>query len=250
MTWDFTLIFIALGAAVPLLGRRRIHQLMKSPRTTKPERYRLYASTAASQWIAAAFVFWRAHVHGIGSAQLGLSISKPVLAIIVSIVLTAFIIANQVFALRKLGEHPEEVRGVLPQLAMRIFPQDNAERVAFSGVVVTVALCEEFIFRGFVQGVFQDWSHGSVFVGVIGSSALFAWAHLYQGRRGLISTFIAGLIFSTMRAITLSLLPSSLAHFGADLVVGFLAPSRFRVAFASLAACKSRGTNPPSLAEL
>jgi uncharacterized protein len=219
---------------VPLLGQRRIRQLMKNPTTTKSDRFRLYASTAVFQWVAAGFIFWRAHAHGVSSAQMGISISKPILATIVAIVLTALILANQVFALRKLGEHPQEVRGVMPQLAMRIFPQDSVERVAFSGVVVTVALCEEFIFRGFVQRIFQGWSHGSVLVAVLGSSALFAWAHLYQGRRGLITTFVAGLLFSTIRAWTLSLFPSALAHFGADLVVGFMAPSRFMAAFASL----------------
>ena len=235
MAWDYVLIFIVLGAAVPLLGRRRIRQLMKRPMTTKSDRFRLYLSTAAFQWIAAAFVFWRARVHGFDGAQLGIAISKPVLTTSVSIALTALIVANQVFALRKLGEHPEEVKGVLPQLAMRIFPQDSPERIAFFGVVVTVALCEEFIFRGFVQQVFQVRSHGSALAAVLGSSALFAWAHLYQGRRGLISTFMAGIVFSTVRVLTVSLLPSSLAHFGADLVVGFLAPSRFKAAFASLA---------------
>lgn len=250
MAWDLVLVFIVLGGVVPLLGRWRIRHLMKSATTKKAERYRLYASTVAFQWIAAGFVFWRAQAHGISTAQLGIAISKPVLTTVVSIVLTALIVANQVFALRQLGEHPEEVRGVLPQLAIRIFPQDKAERIAFSGVVVTVALCEEVIFRGFVQRVFQGWSHGSVLVAVICSSALFAWAHLYQGRRGLISTFIAGLLFSTMRAWTLSLLPSLVAHFGADLVAGFMAPSRFKAAFASLAAKESGGTDAPSLAEL
>jgi membrane protease YdiL (CAAX protease family) len=235
MKRDFVLIFIVLGAVVPLLGRRRINQLMRSPATSKKDRFRLYASTAVFQWIAATFILWRAHLHGIGNGQLGIAISKPILTFVVAIVLTTLLLANQIIALRKLGEHPEEIRGVMPQLASKIFPQDNAERVAFTGVVITVALCEEFIFRGFVQSVFRGWSHDSVAVAILGSSALFAWAHLYQGRRGLISTFIVGLLFSSVRAWTLSLFPATLAHFAADLVVGFLAPSRFKAAFASLA---------------
>lgn len=239
MTWDLILIFLVLAVVVPLLGRRRIRQLMKHP-TTKSDRYKLYASTVAFQWIATGFVLWRAHFHGIGSAQMGISISKPLLTIAVAIGLTALILANQILAFRKLGEHPEEAKGVLPQLAMRIFPQDNAERIAFTGVVITVALCEECIFRGFVQGAFQHWSHGSVLAAIFGSSLLFAWAHLYQGRRGLISTLIAGLLFACVRAWTSSLLPSVVAHFGADLVAGIMAPARFRAAFASLQAIETR----------
>jgi membrane protease YdiL (CAAX protease family) len=248
MNWDYVLIFVVLGGVVPLMGRRRIRQLMKTPATTKSERYRLYLSTTGSQWIASAFVFWRAHMHGIASAQMGIGVFKPALTLIVTVFFTALILANQIIALRKLGEHPAEVRGVMPQLAMRVFPQDTSERIAFTGVVVTVALCEEFLFRGFVQHAFQSWSHGSAIAAILGSSLLFAWAHFYQGRRGLISTFIAGLLFSTMRFWTLSLLPSIIAHFGADIVVGFMAPARFRAAFAMLQATESRNqiSSPPT----
>jgi uncharacterized protein len=234
MHWDFALILIVLGVAVPLLGWRRIRQLMQAPKTTKSVRLKLYASTTASQWIAASVIFWRARAHGIQAAQLGIEIPSPGLILSVSIALTALILVNQVVSLRALSEHQEEIKGVLPQLAQRIFPQDNAERGAFSGVVLTVALCEEFIFRGFVQYLFQDWSGGSILFGIIGSSALFAWAHLYQGRRGLLSTFLAGLVFSGVRAWTGSLLPSFCAHFGADLVIGWMAPSRLVVGRESL----------------
>ena len=146
MYCDFALILIVLGIAVPLLGWRRIRQLMQAPKTTKSVRLKLYASTTASQWIAASVIFWRARAHGIQAAQLGIEIPNPVLVLSVSITLTALILVNQVISLRALSEHPEEIKGVLPQLAQRIFPQDTAERGAFSGVVLTVALCEEFIF--------------------------------------------------------------------------------------------------------
>jgi uncharacterized protein len=98
--------------------------------------------------------------------------------------------------------------------------------------VATVALCEELIYRGFVQRVFQDWSAGSVIVAVIGSAVFFAFAHLYQGRRGLISTLTIGLLFSTVRAWTGSLLPCIVAHFVADITVGLLAPGRVRAGLA------------------
>jgi membrane protease YdiL (CAAX protease family) len=98
--------------------------------------------------------------------------------------------------------------------------------------VTTVAVCEELIYRGFVQRVFQDWSRGSVIVAVIGSAVFFALAHLYQGRRGLISTLTIGLLFSTIRAWTGSLLPCVVAHFIADITVGLLAPGRVRAGLA------------------
>ena len=145
---------------------------------------------------------------------------------IVSTVLAALVLANQLVSLRRLATHPPDAQGLLPQIALKIFPQDSAERLAFFAVVVTVAICEELIFRGFVQRVFEDWSGGFVIAGIAGSAAMFAVAHLYQGRRGVITTFVVGLLFSLVRAWTGSLLAPLVAHFVADITAGLLAPSQ------------------------
>ena len=234
MHWDFALILVVLGLAVPWLGRRRIRLLMRQPETTRSDRLALYASTVAFQWLAAAVVLWRTSARGIDAAQLGVAAPHIALATAVSILLAALLLANQLFSLRWTATHPQEMSGVVAKLALRVFPQDSGERLAFLPVVVTVAICEEWIYRGFVQQAFTDWSGGFLPAGIVGSAALFAWAHLYQGRRGLVSTFLAGLLFSSVRAWTGSLAPSVVAHFVADLAVGFLAPARFRSALAQL----------------
>lgn len=226
MHWDFAVILLALGIAVPLLGRRRIGQLMRTPSTTKMDRLSLYATTLAFQWIAAAVILWRAAAHEIRAAQLGLAIGNPILTVTITIVLTALVLLNQLISLRRLVSNPAEAQGLLPQLALKLFPQDDVERLAFFALVVTVAICEELVYRGFVQCVFQDWSRGSVTVGVLGSAIYFSIAHLYQGRRGLASTLVAGLIFAGARAWTGSLLPPIAAHFVADITVGILAPGK------------------------
>ena len=235
MHWDFALILLFLGTVVPLLGRRRVRQLMLLPETTKRDRLTLYASTISFQWLAAAVVLWRTSAHGISAAQLGLAIPSSALTIIVTICLSALVIANQIVSLRALAEQPAAAQGVLPQLALKIFPQDAPERLVFFAVVITVSVCEELIYRGFVQRVFQDWSGDLVVAGIFASAAMFGIAHLYQGRRGLISTFVVGLIFSTIRWWTGSLIPPLVAHFIADLLAGFLAPSRLRAAAANAA---------------
>jgi membrane protease YdiL (CAAX protease family) len=226
MHWDFAVILLALGIAVPLLGRRRVGQLMRTPSTTKMDRLSLYATTLAFQWIAAGVILWRAAAHEIRAAQLGLAIGNPILTVTITIVLTALVLLNQLISLRRLVSNPAEAQGLLPQLALKLFPQDDVERLAFFALVVTVAICEELVYRGFVQCVFQDWSKGSVTVGVLGSAIYFSIAHLYQGRRGLASTLVAGLIFAVARAWTGSLLPPIAAHFVADITVGILAPGK------------------------
>jgi len=232
MHWDYAFILLFFATAVPLLGLRRIRRLTAMPETTKRDRLSLYASTVAFQWLATGLVLWRVATHGTAFAQLGVALPKPGLTAVVTLLLAGLVLANQFVSLRRITTHPETVRGSLPQIALKIFPQDSPERFAFLLVVVTVAICEEVIFRGFAQHALEDWG-GAVATGIAGSAALFCLAHLYQGRRGIITTFVVGLLFSAIRFWTGSLLAPLVAHFLADLTAGFLAPPRIRAALPS-----------------
>ena len=75
------------------------------------------------------------------------------------------------------------------------------------------------------NALLRTFSGGNAVAASLGSSAMFGLAHLYQGRRGLISTFVVGIVFSTVRWWTGSLIPAVVAHFVADLLAGFIAPS-------------------------
>jgi membrane protease YdiL (CAAX protease family) len=234
MPWDFAIILLFLATAVPWLGRRRVRQLLQSPETTKSDRLQLYASTVASQWIITGVILWRTAARGIAASSLGFAISNLVLTATISTLLAALILANQIVSLRRLTLQPSEAQGVLAQLALKIFPQDTVERLAFFAVVVTVAICEEVIYRGFVQFVLTREARNVLVAGIVGSAAMFALAHLYQGRRGLAATLVVGLLFAAVRAWTGSLFPSAVAHFVADLSAGLMAPPRIRAARAGL----------------
>jgi len=229
MHWDYALILIFFALAVPLLGRRRIRQLLDSPDFSSLDRLRLYASTVALQWVASAIVLWRIRAHGVSPAALGIALPRPELSVTVGALLSLFLLANQLLGLRRLAKGPADPRAILPRVAAKIFPRSSTERLAFFAVVSTVAVCEEWIYRGFVQRIFEDAGGGFVMAGIIASAAMFGFAHLYQGRRGVISTSILGLLFSVVRAWTGSLLPTMAAHFVADLTVGYLAPGKIRL---------------------
>ena len=229
MHWDFALILLFLGTAVPWLGRRRVHQLMQMPQTTKQDRLRLYASTIAFQCIAAGVILWRTGARRISLASLGFQIPNRGVVALVSVLLAALILVNQLVSLRRISRGTGEHGGILPELAKKVFPQNFGERLVFLAVVMTVSLCEEVIYRGFAQYVFGNSLWGSVLAGVLGSAALFALAHTYQGAKGISATFIVGVLFSVVRSWTGSLLPPILAHFLADFTAGMLAPSRLRL---------------------
>lgn len=242
--WDLALIIAFLATVVPWMGRRRIQQLMRIPHTTKAERLTLYATTMAFQWLLAALIFWRVTADGIPPRGLGLGMVRPLLTGAAAIGLAALISVNQLYGLRRLTARPADAHSMLVQLALKVFPQDASERLAFFALVVTVAVCEEWIYRGFVQGIFQVWG-ASVAAGIFGSAVLFAGAHIYQGRRGLVSTFAVGVVFALVRIWTGSLVPSVAAHFAADLTAGYLAPSMVRCALELDSAGGTSGDKAP-----
>jgi membrane protease YdiL (CAAX protease family) len=160
-----------------------------------------------------------------------LSLVTDPLVLTISVVLWILLLAVQVLSVRGLGSDSRALNSETVQLALKVFARDGIERLGFFALVSTVAICEEFIYRGFVQHTFQDWSH-SLFVGIFASSLLFSVAHLYQGRKGLVSTFAVGMLFAGVRAWTGTLLPTIVGHFVADFTVGILAPRRIREALA------------------
>jgi len=231
MHWDYAIILAFLAAVLPLMGKWRVESILRRAGISQAERLRLYASTIAFQWLLVALIFWRTTVHGLSLATLGLAIPQPWLTGAVSIGLVALVLINQLVSLRFVGGRPEELHGKLAQVALGIFPRDNMERLVFAGVVVTVAICEELIYRGFIQTLFTGISR-SGFAGIIISAAMFSFAHLYQGRRGLIATLIVGIVFSLTRFYTGSLVPSVAGHFVADLIAGYMLPGKLREALA------------------
>ena len=224
MPWDFILILAVLGFLVPWRGAVRIHQLLRQERLTTADRLALYASTLAFQWLAAAVALWRALAHRVTLAQLALALPRPWLALAIGTGLASLLVVSQFISLRRMARLPEDQRGLIGQIARNVMPQTTAERLGFVALVTTVAICEEFLYRGFVQSIFQQAGTGSSIVGALISAAFFSAAHLYQGKRGLASTFVMGSIFSAARIVTGSLLPSMLAHFATDVTAGLAAP--------------------------
>jgi len=118
---------------------------------------------------------------------------------------------------------PEMRSGLLFRIAEKIAPRTSIDLVAFAALSCTAGLCEEFLYRGFAFAVFARTLANSAFpmlgAAILGS-AWFAIGHLYQGKRGLITTFVVGILFSIVRIWSASLLPSVVAHVGIDLIAG------------------------------
>lgn len=229
LPWDFVLILVFLAVIVPWRGAARMKRLLSKPELTTADRLSLYGSTIFFQWLIVAIVAWRLVARSVGPDELGLGTGDPWRVAWTSFVLTGLLCVNQVVGLRKITGLPEDKRGSLFAITQKIMPRNVTEMFVYAALACTAGLSEEFLYRGFVLMAFVrvivNYGASNAIAAIL-SSAWFSLAHLYQGRRGVITTFVVGMIFATVRIWTGSLIPSIAAHIGIDLVVG-ICTSRF-----------------------
>ena len=229
--WDFVLVLIFLGVIVPWRGDARMKRLLSKPELSSADRLSLYGSTIFFQWLIVAIVAWRAATRTVSPEELGIAAGHPWQVAWTSLGLTGLLCVNQIVGLRRIARVPEGDRGRLFAITEKIMPRTPMETFVYAALACTAGISEEFLYRGFV---FMTFVRVIVNFGppngaaAILSSVWFSLAHLYQGRRGVITTFVVGMIFVLIRIWTGSLLPAVAAHIGIDLVVGIGASTLLR----------------------
>ena len=208
---------------MPLRGRVRLQKLMALPQISRRDRFSLYASTIAFQWLAVAVVAWRSWARGVSLDELGLVVHGPLRILIASIVGAATLGGLQWLNLRRMGRSSGKTRDFMQALAERILPQSPAELLPYLGLAITAGLCEEFLYRGFAMAALSR-AGLPVWGVVLLSSVLFGLAHLYQGRGGLLSTLVIGTVFGTARIAYDGMVPVMVWHFAVDAVAGIAGP--------------------------
>jgi uncharacterized protein len=223
MPWDFWLIFLFLGIVVPWRGAVRLKKLLALPAVSTKEKLVLYGWTIASQWVIAGLVAWRALARGLSAGNLGLANRSGVNATLGSLALALIAGALHWLNLRRVGKSPGEASELMRSLAKRILPVNSVELLPYCALAVTAGVCEEFLYRGFAMGAFSRVGFPA-WVVVILTAVLFGLAHAYQGRSGILGTFVMGILFGVVRLAYDTLVPVMMMHAIVDLVAGIAGP--------------------------
>jgi len=104
----------------------------------------------------------------------------------------------------------------LTENVRKLLPSTGTERIVCVLVAFTAGFCEEFLYRGWLLNL-TGAACKSIWLGLLISSILFGFAHLYQGRSGVIGTAVLGLSFGLVYIASRSLLPGQLLHTFLDL---------------------------------
>lgn len=103
-----------------------------------------------------------------------------------------------------------------------LLPHGGPERAVWVLVAVTVGVCEEVVYRGYLQTQLAAFT-GRAGLAVVLQAALFGMAHGEQGLAVVVRFTLYGVVFGALARWRRSLLPGIAAHIGIDLASGLLA---------------------------
>jgi len=221
---SFLVVLLVVG--VPVLAWQTAHnqEISSLPRTA------LYFSAALSEWILAALAVGVALVAGSRFRDLGFR-GLPLTTFFSwtagLAALTIALLALLLFFERR-GWWPEE-----SSLVHLLIPETAREKLwAVLVLAPTAAVCEEWIYRGYLLAQLSKWSHSEVFAWVA-SSVAFGLTHVYQKGAGMLRAGALGALLAYPVVRYGSLYPAIAAHFLIDAVaLAWLGPKFLRRAAA------------------
>ncbi len=102
-----------------------------------------------------------------------------------------------------------------------LVPQTSLELLVWCALSLTAGLCEEIIFRGYLQQQFAVLSR-SMLAGVVISAIVFGAAHGYEGGPRMLLIGVYGLMFGLLAWWRKSLRPGMIAHAWHDAFTGIV----------------------------
>jgi membrane protease YdiL (CAAX protease family) len=98
-----------------------------------------------------------------------------------------------------------------------MLPSNRTEIALWIVMAITAGICEETVFRGYLQQQISAWS-GHVVVGVVGQAVVFGVAHAYQGWKKVALIFVWGCAFGALAWLRKGLRANMIAHAVLDIV--------------------------------
>jgi membrane protease YdiL (CAAX protease family) len=182
-----------------------------------PNHYMLYLRTIAFEWVMFGYVAYGVRRRGISMKQfLGprWSVGKANLTdfgIACGFFFVSVFLLGLVSQLLGIKSGSDTVKFMLP---IGVF-----ETVVWVMLSLTAGICEEAIFRAYLQRQFAAWTR-NLPVGIAVSAILFGAGHIYQGGKHTIVIGLLGLFLGIMAAVRRSTKPGIIAHSMQDAVAG------------------------------
>ncbi len=231
-----TILIIAFVFAASIAGARSSKQLSATGSAVSGHGHLgTYLASIALEWTLATITLWglrlrRIPLRTVLGADLPGAREWFIDAGIAGVfwIVALIVLGTIATLLQRLHLHPENIRDVVTKLA----PTSALEMTAWTVLCISAGICEEFVFRGYLQLQFERISH-RVWIGVLASAAVFGLSHAYEGLSGMLLIIAFGALFSVLRVIRGNTRAGMMAHawhdFFSGLVLYLLAHHKFSV---------------------
>jgi len=179
----------------------------------------LYLQTLAFEWLLLAFILWGVRRRGaplasvLGDGWRSAGEFWRDLRIAAAYWIVSLIALGILSRLLQITNQRENVRFLLPH--------GQLETVLWVVISVTAGICEEAVFRGYLQSQFLALTNSAP-AAIALSAAAFGAGHIYQGYRGAILITCYGAMFGSLAHWRKSVRPGMLAHAWQDTISGIL----------------------------
>jgi membrane protease YdiL (CAAX protease family) len=209
-SWRSVIIFTAVLALIAIAANSATH-------AAEVNRLRVYFSAMAAEWGAIYYIWHVARSRGSSLRVLiGGTWSFRSIAVDVLIGAGFWIVVRLVL----LGVH-SLLHDTATNATNQLLPRTMIESIVWIGVSITAGICEELMFRGFLQRQILMLT-GSAILSIAAQAVVFGATHAYQGWRSVVTITVYGLMAGALAHWRRNLRPGIVAHAWQDVAGGLL----------------------------
>jgi membrane protease YdiL (CAAX protease family) len=211
-----TLFLLLALSVVAAIGYFSVH---RQGAVDQPHRLFFYLTTIAWEWILVAYVYLGLRRRGKSMRNIAGKSWKSASDLLIDVAIAFGFWTAAIFVL-SLVAHTVGSKG-MSQAARLLAPRGPFESLVWIALAVTAGICEETIFRGYLQRQFVAWTRSAP-IGVLLSAALFGAGHIYQGAKATAVIGVYGLMFGILAEARQNLRPGIITHAWHDAITGLV----------------------------
>lgn len=211
-----TLFLLAILSSVAVLGYFSTHRQNAAP---PPSRLFFYSTTMAWEWLLVGYIYWGLRRRGKSFRNIAGESWSNVYGFFLDFAIAFGFWIAAIFVLTIVAKLVHATG--MSEAARRLAPQGLLESILWVALSITAGICEETIFRGYLQRQFVAWTRSRA-LGVLLSAGLFGAGHVYQGGKATIVIGTYGLMFGILAEARKNLRPGIMTHAWHDSITGLV----------------------------
>lgn len=209
-----TVVILCLQGALAFLGKIRLDHLREAANF---DRVRIYERTIFFEWLVLALVVAGVRLHGSSLTAIFGERWRSLRQVFTDIGIALIFLVASIAVLSIFGAHTRA-----PDSATQfLLPQGRLESALWIVMSLTAGICEEALFRGYLQRQFMALTKSASF-GIVLSAAVFGAAHAYQGLLHAVQIALLGAMLGALAWWRKSVRPGMISHATQDMLAIFV----------------------------